>query len=203
MTRQHIVVYGGTFDPFHLGHLAVARYLRDELEPDLVVVAPAGNPRLRRHRPSASANARLRMCELGLKGETGVEVTDVEVRRQGETYTIDTVAELQRLYGSETRIDVAIGADSIASLDDWHRINEMLEMCRLVVVSRPGVNAPEPPTSRLPDDAVILNGLALDVKATDIRRGYGRGDYAATRELVPLAVHRFIVSEELYWCIPN
>ena len=198
---RRIVLYGGTFDPFHKGHLAVARYLRDELQPDNVLIIPAARPWLRQDRPSAQPLARLTMCKLATANEPGIEVSDTDIRRRGNTYTIDTVSDLRTTHGSATQFGLAIGSDSLSSLHRWHRIDELLQQCRLIVVGRPGLSAPD--AECIPDNATFLTGPNIDIDATRIRRAYSVGDYATAAKMVPSPVHRYIISEELYWCVPT
>ena len=201
ITPKRVVVYGGTFDPFHLGHLAVARYLRDTLNPDLVLVVPAGRPWLRQHSPVAQPNARLAMCKLATAKQPRIEVSDIEIQRKGNTYTIDTINDLRTRYGDKTTFALAVGSDSLASLQEWHRIDELLRQCRLVVVRRPGFPAPN--LTDIPHSATLLKGPDVDMDATQIRQAYSNGDYETAAKMVPDTVHRFIISEELYWCVPT
>ena len=198
---RRIVVYGGTFDPFHSGHLAVARYLRDELNPDQVLIVPAGNPWLRQHRPAATPIARLTMCKLATANEPGIEVSDVDIRRGGDTYSIDTINDLRLSCPDATDFSLAIGSDSLGSLHKWHRIDELLQQCKLAVVHRPG--QPTPNADDIPTNATLLGGPNIDIDATKIRRIYSDGDYATAARMVPSPVHRYIISEELYWCVPT
>lgn len=201
VNARRIVVYGGTFDPFHLGHLAVARHLRDELNPDKVLIIPAGRPWLREHRPAAQPIARLTMCKLATAEESRIEVSDIDIRRSGNTYTIDTINDLRTQYGEATEFDLAIGSDSTSSLHEWHRIDELTQQCKLVIIRRPG----HPPTAaaEIPDHAKSLDGPDVNVDATRIRRAYSNGDYSTAAKMVPKTVHRYIITEELYWCVPT
>ena len=198
---RHIVVYGGTFDPFHIGHLSVARYLRDKLNPDRVLVVPAGRPWLRQQRPVATAIARLTMCKLATANEPKIEVSDADVRRNGNTYSIDTVSDLRKIHGRATSFSLAIGNDSLTSLHKWHRIDELLQQCRLVIIHRPG--KPTPSRDDMPDNATLLTGPNIDIDATSVRRAYSDGKYHAAATMVAKPVHRYIISEELYWCVPT
>ena len=198
---RRIVVYGGTFDPFHSGHLAVARYLRDELNPDQVLIVPAGKPWLRQHGPAATPIARLTMCELATVNEPGIKVSDVDIRRGGDTYSIDTISDLWASHSNATEFNLAIGSDSLGSLHQWHRIDELLQRCKLVVIHRPGQHTPD--SCDIPTNATLLGGPNIDIDATKIRRAYSDGDYVTAASMVPSPVHRFIISEELYWCVPT
>ena len=198
---RHIVIYGGTFDPFHIGHLAVARYLRDELNPDRVLVVPASRPWLRQQRPAARPLARLTMCKLATANEHQIEVSDADISRNGNTYSIDTISDLRQIHGHATNFSLAIGSDSLTSLHKWHRIDELLRQCRVVVIHRPG--QPTPSRDDMPDNAMLLTGPNIDIDATTVRRAYSNGKYHSAATMVAKPVHRYIISEELYWCVPT
>lgn len=197
---MRIALYGGTFDPFHLGHLAVAQYVRDETDTDLVVIIPAGKPYLRPRRPSAPPNARLKMCQLATNGEQRMVVSDVEVRQSGNSYTVETLSHIAATYPESTMTYLAIGADTVPSVKDWHRADDLFRLCTPLVVRRPGSNLVLP--NDWPTDTLVLNGPASSISGTMVRRAYADSDLETASNLVPRAVHRFIISEELYWCVP-
>ena len=198
---MRIALYGGTFDPFHSGHLAVARCIRDEDVVDLVVVMPAGKPYLRAHRPSASPNARLKMCELATAGESGMVVSDVEVRKPGNSYTVETLQHLATTYQGSVNTYLVIGADTVHTVKDWHRADELFDLCTPLVVRRPGTDLKLP--DDWPRDILVLAGPESCVSGTTVRRAYADGDLDTASKHVPRSVHRFILSEELYWCVPT
>lgn len=198
---MNVAIYGGTFDPFHNGHLAVARYVRDQTDADLVLIIPAGRPYLRPRRPSALPNARLKMCQLAVQHEHDIEVSDIEIRTPGNSYTIETMEHLQETHERATQFSLILGADTVRSIDQWHRPNDLWKLCIPVVIHRPGTEFTLPPN--LPASATILDGPECDISGTAIRKAYADGDLKAARERVPPAVHRYIISEELYWCVPT
>lgn len=197
---MRIALYGGTFDPFHSGHLAVARCIRDETDTDLVVIVPAGKPYLRPLRPSASPNARLKMCQLATVEESRIVVSDFEARKPSNSYTIETLRHLAGTYPDLTMVYMVIGADTVSSIKDWHQAGELFSLCTPLVVRRPGVNLV------LPDDwpvaSIVVDGPGSCVSGTQVRRTYSDGDLETATALVPRPVHRYILSEELYWCVP-
>ena len=132
--RLH-AIYGGAFDPVHLGHLAVARAARDVLAASVALV-PTGDPP---HRPPARASAadRLAMCELAVAGEADLSVDPRELRRRGPSYTIDTLAELRAERGSRMPLAMILGDDAVAGLAGWERWLELFELAHVVVASRP------------------------------------------------------------------
>ena len=199
MSQNAKVVFGGTFDPVHNAHVAVARSLRDAFDPCTVLMVPTGNPWLRDEDPVASAADRLRMVELALESEPGIEPCDVEVNRDGITYTLDTMLELQRLFGENRDFVFAIGADSLTTLHMWHHIDDLMKLCRFAVVERPGAM---PKDADLPDGAVRVKGPMLDISASSIRNAYEAGEIEVASKSVPPAVHEYIINEGIYGCIP-
>jgi nicotinate-nucleotide adenylyltransferase len=133
--------YGGTFDPIHLGHLAIARAARDELAVPVRLVPAADPPH--RAPPGADAAQRARMIALAIGDEPGLALDLRELRRAdagaAPSYTVDTLAALRAELGAEARIAWLLGGDSLATLDSWHRWRDLLQLAHLVVAERPGI----------------------------------------------------------------
>ena len=196
MAVRRIVVYGGTFDPFHNGHLSVARCLLGELEAERVVVVPAGRPRLRNSPPVASPEDRLTMARLATRGEPGIEVSDVDIIRPGTTYSIDTIADLRRVYGDDHGYFLAIGSDAAVDLHRWHRYDDLLDVCTIAVVRRPGASLSS--DVRLPPATASVEGPMIDVSASAIRAVYASSEPFEAAKCVPELTHRFIIETGLY-----
>ena len=160
---SRVGIYGGTFDPIHLGHLHVITQLIEKNLVDQLLVIPAGEPLLRDNAPIATAQQRRAMCQLALADlpqgiASKVQVNPIEVLRTGPSYAIDTVEAVAQNYPEQT-IVLIIGQDAAEKLDQWHRIEELRGMVELLVIGRPGFAG---------------NGLdigALNVAATTIRQG--------------------------------
>ncbi|MEF9978170.1 MAG: nicotinate-nucleotide adenylyltransferase [Thermomonas sp.] len=133
-----LVCYGGTFDPVHNGHLAVARAARDGLDAD-VALLPARDPP---HKADTRADATQRadMLELAIADAPGLVVDRRELRRAGPSYSVDTLGELRAELGADAPIAWLIGADSLRQLHTWHRWRELFERAHVVVVQRPGAD---------------------------------------------------------------
>lgn len=190
-------VFGGTFDPIHLGHVETARFALAQGGLDLILLVPAGRPWLRGEPPAASAEHRLRMTELAIQGESGLAVSDVDVVRPGETYTADTLADLRARYGDGVELVLVLGADSARSMDRWKRADELRRMCSMLVIGRPG----EEWTNRLPlshpaSGAAYLEGPMLDVSATGLRARLALGDDVS--DYLAPQVERYIRKHGLY-----
>jgi nicotinate-nucleotide adenylyltransferase len=134
-------VFGGTFDPIHYGHLRSAFEMLQALRFDEVRFMPCGDPP---HRGTtvASASERLRMVELAVAGQPGFTVDDRELRRDGPSYTIDTLLAL-RSEISEQPLGLIVGMDAFLGLQDWYRWEEILSVAHIVVAHRPGWKAPD------------------------------------------------------------
>lgn len=132
--------YGGTFDPFHNGHLAIARAARDELGVPVHLVPAADPP----HRPAPGADATQRalMLERALRGESGLQVDRRELERAARegrpSYTVETLEAARAEHGADAPIAWLLGADSFVGLNRWHRWQDLLKLAHLVVADRPG-----------------------------------------------------------------
>ena len=152
-------IYGGTFDPIHNGHLRVVVELLSRKIVDQVILIPAGEPRLRAQQPIVDGASRLEMCELAINDlprelRDRVSASDIEIKRSGSTYAIDTVEELEK---SGDELYWIIGSDAYAKIDSWHRSIELQDKVSFIVIDRPG------------DDGDGLDIGALDISATEIR----------------------------------
>jgi nicotinate-nucleotide adenylyltransferase len=130
------VYYGGTFDPVHDGHLAIARAARDALDTTIRMMPAADPPH--RDPPGATAAQRAEMLDLAVADEAGLCVDRRELRRAGRSYSIDTLHDLRAEYGAEAPIALLVGADSFVDLPDWHRWRELFDQAHFIVAERPG-----------------------------------------------------------------
>lgn len=129
---------GGSFNPIHNGHLTIARLVRDRLHLDQVLFIPTGDPPHKRDGSLAPAKDRYEMVRLALAGTSSFDLLDIEIRRTGKSYSIDTIRELQRQFGSSAELCFLIGLDAFLDLPNWKEPLELLRACRFVVVPRPG-----------------------------------------------------------------
>lgn len=130
------LLYGGTFDPVHAGHLAVARAARAALEADIAFLPAADPPH--RPAPGASATERAHMLELAIAGEPGWRVDRRELQRAGPSYTVDTLRELRAERGPAASLAWLVGADAFRGLSGWHHWPELMALAHFVVAVRPG-----------------------------------------------------------------
>jgi nicotinate (nicotinamide) nucleotide adenylyltransferase len=170
-------VFGGTFDPIHRGHIAIARFALEHGDLDQLLMIPAGKPWLRGAPPAASPEHRMRMTELAAAAEPGIAVSDADVVREGATYSVDTLADLRAKYGETVKLVLVLGTDAALSMDHWHRAAELPGMCEVLVIGRPGETwLANLPASHPAHDAKFLDGPMVDISATSLRERLARGD---------------------------
>lgn len=196
MSPRRVVVFGGTFDPVHNGHIAIAKCLRDELGADSVVMVPTGRPWLRPDAPVAAPEDRLRMVELAVENEDRIDVSDVDIVRDKTTYSIDTIQDLRLRYDADCEFILAIGADAVPELHRWHRYDRLIEECTFAVVERPG--SPLDDATSLPKNTFVIRGPMINISASEIRSKIGQGDLANAADVLPDLVLRFIIEKGLY-----
>lgn len=198
---RRIGILGGTFDPPHIGHLWLATMAGDAIGLDRVLFMPAAQPPHKRINGMTSATDRLIMTRLAIAGDDAFELTSIEMERPGPSFTIDSVDELQRAYGTDAELFLIMAADSLAQIDTWREPDALLERIEWVVGPRPGVALPDRSaledrfgarTSRIH----LLNGPSLDVSSTQIRERVAAGH--AIRYLVPRGVEELITERGLY-----
>ena len=199
--RRRIGILGGSFDPPHLGHLWLATLAADAMTLDRVLFMPAAQPPHKRHRGMSRATDRLLMTRLAIAGDALFELTAIEMERDGPSYTIDSVDELERLYGDEADLFLLMAADSLAQIETWRRPDELLARIEWVVGPRPGASLPdrsglEKRFGPNADRIHLLTGPSLDVSSTDIRARVAARH--AIRYLVPRGVEELIVDRGLY-----
>ncbi len=143
MAINSVLLFGGTFDPIHHGHHEIATFVATKLSVDKVIFVPAADPPHKDTASITSAKDRYAMVELAIQDEPLFSISDCELKRQGPSYTIDTIRYFQDLFGSSTQLFWLIGADSIKDLGGWYKIEELVESCQIVTACRPGANKQE------------------------------------------------------------
>jgi nicotinate-nucleotide adenylyltransferase len=198
--RDRLGILGGTFDPPHIGHLWLATAAADELDLTKVLFVPAANPPHKRRRAISHAADRVLMTRLAVANDPRLDVSLVELEREGPSYTVDTLAELGRRH-PEMDLVLILAADSLAQIDTWREPDRLLELASWAVGPRPGVPLPSRAEllarwGKAASRIHLLGGPALEVSGTMIRRRVAAG--RAIRYLVPRAVEELIVDRRLY-----
>ncbi|MGZ8393222.1 MAG: nicotinate-nucleotide adenylyltransferase [Nitrospira sp.] len=213
---------GGSFNPIHRCHLSIAHSARQLLQLDRILFIPTGDPPHKQPGTLAAAQHRYRMVELAIQDVAGFALTDIEIRRPGKSYSIDTVLAIQQEYGPGTTLFFMIGLDAFLELPSWKNAQTLLSSCQFVVFSRPSVSFRT--VSSIPlfhaiqeealialdaarqerADLILTQGQALtflrlppcDVSASDIRQRVQEGRPLAN--LLPPPVESYILREGLY-----
>ena len=202
---MRIGILGGTFDPVHLGHLLIAEESRVMLGLDRVLFVPAGRPWLKEGQPLSEACHRVRMVELAIASNSHFHVVRNEVDRDGLSYTVDTLEEMGSELPPDSEFYFILGLDAFESFHRWKEPERILELCRLVVVSRPGYAEEERDQvmarywGRYGDGRDRISLLPVhnvDFSATEIRRRAAEG--VSFRYQVPEAVEAYILEQGLY-----
>ena len=143
MAKKKIALFGGTFDPIHLGHTIVADDAAEHIGAQKVVFIPAKRSPLKNFLPEASDHDRLAMIALAITDNKIFGVSDCELKRTEPSYTLETVRQFQADYGSDTSIYWLIGADSVGELPYWYEIGRLIDECNLCVMYRAGFAVPD------------------------------------------------------------
>ncbi|MGQ9651460.1 MAG: nicotinate (nicotinamide) nucleotide adenylyltransferase [Phycisphaerae bacterium] len=204
MARAGLLLFGGSFNPIHVGHLIIARAAAEQLSAEQVVLIPSAAPPHKTNSNLATPEDRMEMVRLATAGEPGFVVSNIELRRQGPSYTILTVEDYRRELGSGTPLYWLIGGDTLPELHTWYRIQDLVELCTVVTAVRPGFEAPDLSalSNALPASQIhrlersILPTPRIDVSATEIRWRVREG--RSIRYLVPDRVAEYITTNRLY-----
>jgi nicotinate-nucleotide adenylyltransferase len=190
MTKR-IGILGGTFNPIHIGHLSIAQTVQEKFELEKVLFVPAFRPPHRSITRLASPEERFQMVRLGIKSNPLFEVSDFEIKREGKSYSIDTVKHFRKVYPKGTKLFFIIGADNFAELSEWKCIDEILEIVSFIVVNRPGY---EIKNSKIKHYVVNMPGM--DIASSHIRRLIAQGK--SVKYLVPESVFRYIKRKKIF-----
>ncbi len=184
MARKRIALFGGTFDPIHLGHTTVAQAAAQQIDAEKVIFVPAKISPLKGFFPFARDEDRLRMIELAIAGNHVFAVSDNELKRPAPSYTLDTVRHFKAEYGPETVIHWLLGADGVGDLVHWYKIQELIDECHLTTMRRPGYPPPDfrrfepswgpPRVAKLKQD--VIETPLVNISSTEVRRRVAAGE---------------------------
>lgn len=180
-------ILGGTFDPVHRSHILLARAAMRSLGLDRVLMLPSGEPPYKK--PVAGKADRLRMLQLAVEGEPGLEVCDIEIRRDGPTYAVDTLRELKSCWPDDEFVYI-LGSDAAAKVGHWKDIDEIRRLCSFACVSRSGCEA------GIPDDMTFFTADIPDVSSSAVRSAVARGGREEAD--IPAKTLEYIAERGLY-----
>jgi nicotinate-nucleotide adenylyltransferase len=194
---RRIGVFGGTFDPLHVGHLVAAQEVMEAMQLDRVLLVPAAHPPHKGTKGLTPGATRLRMVREAVTDDTRFDVSDLEVERGGVSWTVDTLRELRRTHEGDDLL-LVLGADQWQTFGTWRDPEEVTRLATVVVMTRGGAGASRDPdlgVAPAPPPAEVAVPR-IDISSTDIRRRVREG--RSIRYLVPEAIRRIIKAEKLY-----
>lgn len=197
---MRIGILGGTFDPPHIGHLVIAEEARVKLSLAKVYFVPARQPPHKMDEPVSPLADRVAMLRLALDDSPFFVLSLVEANRPGPSYTVDTVRQLNAEFPPATELFFIMGMDSLADLPTWHKPNDLIEMCHLAVLKRPGYSADlEGLERRIPgikSKVLFIPAPELEISSSDLQGRVRRG--LSIHYMVPDGVADYIVQHHLY-----
>lgn len=199
-----ILLFGGSFDPLHCGHLIVSRYVAEHLQAERVILIPARRPPHKSGQSLTPGEHRLEMCRRAVANDTLFAVSDWELAQTGPSYTLLTVQHFREVLPPATQLYWLVGMDSLLELGSWYHVAELIQSCTIVTAARPGYEDPNLSTLVGPLStqqvatlrANIVTSPLIDISATDVRARVSAG--RDIRWLVPDPVAAYIDDAELY-----
>ena len=188
---MRIGLLGGTFDPIHKGHLYLAKKVSSKLSLEKILFIPTYLPPHKIDVKITPARHRYNMVRLAIAGNKRFKASDIEIKRKGRSYSVETLRQVRRRYGNSAEIFFITGSDSMQELDKWKDLRGILRLCSFVVVKRPGFAI-----KNISADFLTLSVDAKDVSSTNIRSRIKKGRSIA--KAVPKRVREYIKRHRLY-----
>ena len=192
-------VFGGSFNPIHLGHMLAADDVRRQLRLDRVLIVPACRPPHKRG-PLAPYRHRLEMTRLAIAGEPGFELCPVEEGRPGPSYTVDTLGELHTLY-PRANLYLIVGADQYREVSSWHQPELLTRLGRVVAMSRPGTGRPALFPGHDPKRVLFRSIIPVAISAAAVRARLAKD--RSVRYMLPVRVTEYVKRHRLYKCLQS
>lgn len=197
VARRRLGVMGGTFDPIHHGHLVAASEVAARFALDEVVFVPTGQPWQKADRTVSQAEDRYLMTVVATASNPRFSTSRIDIEREGDTYTVDTLSELRALVGDDTDLFFITGADALSQILTWRGAEKLFDLAHFIGVSRPGSPLDMSMVEHLPADRVtLLEVPALSISSTDCRRRITEG--LPIWYLVPDGIVQYIAKRGLY-----
>lgn len=191
--KKRIGILGGSFNPVHFGHLAIAVAAKEQVDLDLVLFIPARIPPHKNSQNLIDPKLRYEMTQLAIADNEDFNISNIEIAKETVSYSVETLNSIKETY-PQGELFFIIGSDSVGELKTWRMIDEIFKLCRFIVARRPDFENFE--EFALPSSAIILDGLYPDISSTHIRDCLKQG--LSVERLVPDLVIRFIKENKLY-----
>ena len=171
-----IAIYGGSFNPMHIGHEKIVDYVLKNLDMDKIIIIPVGIPSHRENNLEQS-NTRLKICREIFKNNKKVEVSDIEIKSERKSYTYDTLLKLIEIYGKDNKFFEIIGEDSLKNLKTWKNYKELLNLCKFIVFRRKDDKNTKIDSEFLNNkNIIILENEYYNISSTEIRNKVKNGE---------------------------
>ncbi|MGB8225565.1 MAG: nicotinate (nicotinamide) nucleotide adenylyltransferase [Sedimentisphaerales bacterium] len=205
---EKIILFGGTYDPVHIGHIEVAQSAAGAIGASKVILIPARRSPHKEQKPAAPDNNRIAMLKLAIAGKNIFQISPVELNRAEPSYTIDTIRHFKQKFGADCQLYWLIGADMLKDLPKWYKIDELLKECTICVMNRGGFDRPDCSslTAKLGKEAVEklrqnqIETQFIEISSTDIRQklldGKKVGQYLHPKVLDYIKTHRLYTATD-------
>ncbi|MAJ89886.1 MAG: nicotinate (nicotinamide) nucleotide adenylyltransferase [Flavobacteriales bacterium] len=185
---MNIGILGGSFDPIHNGHIKIAASAKYYFNLDKIIFVPLNQPWLKKEKTHASNNRRLDMCKLAIEKYESFEVLDIDIKRGGITYMIDTIEDIKKNYDKHSSFSIIIGDDNLEDIEQWKDFNRLSELTDFIVAPRTNKNKKK--------GFNYLNVKHFEVSSSQIRRKIKKEENWAS--LVPEEIKKYIIEKKLY-----
>ena len=188
-----IGIFGGSFNPPHIGHLILAQNLRGAKNLDRVIFVPTNIPPLKKQQDLLDVETRLHMVDLSIKDNPYFEVSRVEIERGGTSYTFETLKIFKEFFKNKAQLFFIAGSDVLKNIHLWKKKEEIFKLARFIVVTRKNFKIP----SSLPKEIEKFEMETIEISSSQIREKIKRGE--SIRYMVPESVRKFILEKKLYF----
>ena len=191
---RKIGILGGTFDPIHVGHLVLAEQVRKKFQLERVIFIPSASPPHKTEQELSLAIHRFEMTKLALEGNPFFSVSDIELKREGLSYTVETLRKLKELY-KNSEIYFLTGSDVLDEITTWKDPEEIYKLARIVIAVRPGFDKFDP-EDHFAKKSIVARITGVDISSTQIKEKVRKGE--SIKYLVPSKVEEYIRKRNLY-----
>lgn len=199
---KRIGIMGGTFDPIHKGHLALAKAAMKEFVLNEIIFIPSGHPPHKKKGEVTDKEHRYNMVKKAIHGKKGFKISRIELDRKGLSFAVDTFNDLKKKFGKKAKLFFIMGLDSISEILEWRKPLELFKLCEFIVGTRPGTKVRTfkrlvkfPPLQK-EVDKIHLMELRENISSSDIRQKLKEGESVAA--VVPKVIENYIKANDLY-----